>query len=147
MLFALMESEPRMQEKPVVFYLFCIYVTSDLVRYAYYLLRTYDIDVGLLTWLRYTLWIPAQPAAFVCEGVVMLRNIPYFEETGKFSTPLPNAANLAFDFPSLLRAYLLFLFFPMLYTAMNRMYHVRCKKLGVKQHERNKKKDDDWPDE
>jgi very-long-chain (3R)-3-hydroxyacyl-CoA dehydratase len=65
------------------------------------------------------------PAAFVCEGVVMLRNIPYFEESERFTLSLPNSVNMAFHFPSLLRAYLLFLFFPMLYTAMNRMYHLR----------------------
>ena len=81
---ALIESEERIQEKPVVFYLFFIYSIIELVRYPYYMLRVYDIDVGLITWLRYTAWIPLYPAGFVCEGVIMLRNIPYFEETEKF---------------------------------------------------------------
>ena len=28
-----------------------------------------------------------------------------------------------------------------------RMYHLRCKKLGIRQHERNRKKDDDYDNE
>ena len=32
---------------------------------------------------RYTLWIPLFPLGFICEGVIALRNIPYFEETEK----------------------------------------------------------------
>ena len=41
-----------MQTKPVVFYLFMTYCVIELVRYPYYLLRVYDMDIGLITWLR-----------------------------------------------------------------------------------------------
>jgi len=51
-LLALIESEERMQEKPVVFYLFAVYSAIELVRYPYYTLRVYDLELGLLTWLR-----------------------------------------------------------------------------------------------
>lgn len=49
-LFAMIEAEPRMQEKPVVFYLFLIYIVMELIRYPYYMLRTYDIEIGFVTW-------------------------------------------------------------------------------------------------
>ena len=39
---------------------------------------------------RYTIWIPLYPIGFICEGVIALRNIPYFEETEQFSVLLPN---------------------------------------------------------
>ena len=104
------------------------------------MLRVYDIDIGLLTWLRYTLWVPLYPAGFICEGVIALRDIPYFEETEKFSVLLPNSWNFSFYFPTMLRLYLLFGYFPILYTMMWHMYHLRCKRLGIKQHESNKKK-------
>jgi len=142
-LFAMIEAEPRMQEKPVVFYLFLIYIVIELIRYPYYMLRTYDIEIGFVTWLRYTAWIPLYPAGFVCEGVIMLRNIPYFEETGLFSVTLPNALNFAFHFPSLIRTFLLFGFFPVLYTMMNYMYQLRCKRLKIKQHKLNRPKKED----
>jgi len=47
---------------------------------------------------------------------------------------------LAFDFTWLLRIYLLFFFFPVLYTMMNHMYNLRCKKLGIKQYSKKKHK-------
>jgi len=146
-IFALMEGEQRMQEKPVICYLFCIYATNELIRYPYYMFKIYDLEFDLLTWLRYTVWIPLLPAAFFCEGVVALRDIPYFEETEKFDLVMPNYFNMAFHFPTVIRFYLLFLFFPLLYSSMNRMYHLRCKKLGIRQHERNRKKDDDYDNE
>jgi len=138
----LIGGEERMQTKPVVFYLFMTYSVIELVRYPYYLLRVYDIDLGLITWLRYTLWIPLYPLGFICEGVIALRDIPYFEETEKFSIGLPNKWNFAFYFPNVIRFYLLFAFFPMLYTQMWHMYSLRCKKLGIKKHKSNVKKED-----
>ena len=44
-IFALIEGEQRMQEKPVIFYLFCIYAVSDLIRYPYYMFKTYDLGM------------------------------------------------------------------------------------------------------
>ena len=93
--------------------------------------------------LRYTAWIPLYPAGFVCEGVIILRNIPYFEETGLFSVALPNAYNFAFHFPNVLRGFLLFGFFPVLYSMMNYMYQLRCKRLKIKQHRLNRPKKED----
>jgi very-long-chain (3R)-3-hydroxyacyl-CoA dehydratase len=38
--------------------------------------------------------------------VIFLRNIPYYEETKKFTIELPNNFNFSFHFPTLLRFYL-----------------------------------------
>jgi len=142
-IFCLIDSEPRMQSKPVVFYLFMTYSVIEIFRYPYYMLSIYDKSVGLLTWIRYTIWIPLYPMGFICEGVIALRNIPYFEETEKFSVLLPNKWNFAFYFPNVIRFYLLLGFFPMLYTQMWHMYQLRCKKLGIKQHKSNVSKKED----
>ena len=40
------------------------------------------------------------------------RALPYFEETGKFSLALPNAVNMAFHFPSVLKGLLICAFMP-----------------------------------
>lgn len=142
-LFVLIDSESRMQTKPVVCYLLAIWTVLELFRYPYYMLRVYNINLGLLTWLRYTVWIPLFPAGFVCEGVIALRDIPYFEETEKFSVLLPNPYNLSFYLPNILRVYLLFLFFPSMYAVMQNFYQVRCKKLNIRQHSINKKAKED----
>lgn len=132
LIFCMIEAEPRMQTKPVVFYLFLLYATIEIVRYPYYISQLFKKNVGFLTWLRYTIWIPLYPLGFLCEGIIVLRNIPYFEETKQFTVSLPNAWNYSFHFPTFLRLLLLFLFLPSMYTLMSHMYRTRVKKLGPK---------------
>lgn len=33
------------------------------------MLRVFRVNIGFLTWLRYTLWIVLFPLGFVCEGI------------------------------------------------------------------------------
>ena len=56
-LFGLVLQEPRLQEQPVVFYLFLVWGTVELVRYPYYALQSAGRDITMVTWLRYTAWI------------------------------------------------------------------------------------------
>lgn len=128
-LFGMIEAEPRMQTKPVVFYLFLVWSTVEVVRYPYYISQLLNVEISFLTWIRYTIWMPLYPIGFVCEGIIILRNIPYFEETLKFTVSLPNSLNFAFHFPSFLRIYLLVLCLPGVYTMMSRMNQIRYKKL------------------
>ena len=37
-------------------------------RYPYYMLNVIDREIGFVTWLRYTAWIPLYPTGFVLEG-------------------------------------------------------------------------------
>lgn len=135
MVFAMINAEPRMQTKPAVFYLFVVYTLVELCRYPYYMLRTYDKSIALITWLRYTVWIPLFPLGFLCEGVIILRNIPYFEETARFSVALPNFLNFSFYLPTFLRLYLLLGIFPTLAFMMTHMYRQRKQILGPKDKE------------
>ncbi|KOB74480.1 putative butyrate induced transcript [Operophtera brumata] len=115
-LFAMVEAEPRMQTKPVVFYLFAMW-------------SMIEIEIYILTWLRYTMWIPLYPLGIICESIVILRNVPYFEETLRFTISLPNQWNFAFHMPTFLRVYLLILTFPGLFFVMMHMRRLRCAKL------------------
>ena len=63
-LFLLIDAEERMHGEPFVFYLLTVYFAIEVVRwvamsarptsprYPYYILSIFDIDLGLLTWLR-----------------------------------------------------------------------------------------------
>ena len=42
-------------------------------RYPYYLLGVHSVHVPLVTWLRYTLWVPLFPIGFLCEAVIAYR--------------------------------------------------------------------------
>ncbi|ESO92520.1 hypothetical protein LOTGIDRAFT_120462 [Lottia gigantea] len=67
-LFVLIFQEQQLQHAPVTWYLFTVWSFIELVRYPYYMLSSANIDIGLLTWLRYTLWIPLYPIGFLLEG-------------------------------------------------------------------------------
>ncbi|KAK7501636.1 hypothetical protein BaRGS_00007067 [Batillaria attramentaria] len=128
-LFGLILQEPRLQERPVVFYLFLVWATIELVRYPFYMLQSAGREVPIMTWLRYTLWIPLYPLGMLLEGTVVFMAMPLFEETGFFSFSLPNRANMAFYFPWLLRVH------PLIiagagYFLLRHMYQQRKKKLG-----------------
>jgi len=131
-LFAMVEAEPRMQTKPVIFYLFLVWASIETVRYPYYLSQLFNVDLYMLTWLRYTMWIPLYPLGILCEGIICLRNIPYFEETQRLSLALPSPWNMTFDMPTFLKIYLLILSIPGTYVMMSHMAKTRAKKLGPK---------------
>ncbi|VVC98483.1 unnamed protein product [Leptidea sinapis] len=131
-LFVMIEAEPRMQVKPVVFYLFLMWSLIEVVRYPFYITQLYKKEVYILTWLRYTMWIPLYPLGILCEAITILRNIPYMEETGKFTITLPNSWNFAFHMPSFLRLYLLIIIFPGMFFLMKYMHNLRTVKLRRK---------------
>ncbi|XP_044019235.1 very-long-chain (3R)-3-hydroxyacyl-CoA dehydratase 3 isoform X2 [Aphidius gifuensis] len=131
-LFCMIECEPRMQTKPVVFYVFYVWALVEIFRYPYYITQVLNVDIPLLTWLRYTVWIPLYPLGFLFEGIIVLRNIPYFDETNKFTVALPNSWNFAFHFPTFMRLYLLILCIPGMYTMMSHMNKTRAIKIGKK---------------
>lgn len=131
-LFGLIDAEPRLQTKPVVCYLFYIWCSIETIRYPFYITQVYKKEVYLITWLRYTIWIPLYPLGILCESVVVFRSIPYFEETQRYSASMPNDWNFTLNVPTLLRIHLLLLSIPGLYTMMNHMYRLRVKKLKSK---------------
>ena len=52
-------------------------------RYPYYMTRVYNKDFGVVTWLRYTVWIPLYPMGFLCEGIVILRFVMFLKLVAK----------------------------------------------------------------
>ncbi|KAI8115190.1 Very-long-chain (3R)-3-hydroxyacyl-CoA dehydratase 3 [Lucilia cuprina] len=135
-LFFMIEFEERMQTKPAVFYVFLIWSLVEVFRYPYYISQILKREFGLLTWLRYTIWIPLYPMGILCEGIIILRNIPYFEETKRFSVEMPNRWNFSFDMPTFLKIYLILLILPGSFFLMSHMSKTRAKKLNKKRRAR-----------
>ena len=108
----LIEFEPRLITKPVVFYLVALYATLDLINYVHYTLRILELDVYAFKWLKNTVWILIYPLIFLCEAVILLRSIPYYDETKTLTLELPNALNFSFAFLPVLRIYLFCVFAP-----------------------------------
>ncbi|VDM05722.1 unnamed protein product [Schistocephalus solidus] len=66
--FLILVPHAEVQEDTAVFTLFITWSMIELLRYPYYVLRIFDEKFGLLTYLRYTAWIPLYPIGFMCEG-------------------------------------------------------------------------------
>ncbi|VDM31052.1 unnamed protein product [Hydatigera taeniaeformis] len=105
--FAILLPHKELQEDTAVFNLFLAWSTIELVRYPYYALRLFDEEIGLLTYLRYTLWIPLYPIGFMSEGKLIILAMPLLEESRRFCIELPNHANISFDFSTFLHIYVL----------------------------------------
>lgn len=108
----------------------------SLLSYPYYITQLLGREIGLLTWLRYTIWIPLYPMGIMCEGIIILRNIPYFEETKRFTLEMPNKLNFAFDMPTFMKLYLILLILPGSFILMSHMSRTRSKKLHKKRRTR-----------
>ncbi|KAL5960526.1 Very-long-chain 3R 3-hydroxyacyl-CoA dehydratase 3 [Taenia solium] len=129
--FTILLPHKELQEDTAVFNLFLAWSTIELVRYPYYTLRLFDEEIGLITYLRYTLWIPLYPIGFMSEGKLIILAMPLLEASRRFSIEMPNPANIAFDFSMFLHIYIL-LMLPGFLIQMQAMYFRRRKKLTSK---------------
>ena len=93
-------------------------------RYPFYILGLLGREIHILTWLRYTAWMPLYPAGLATEGLytnkenlffncyilpagIIYRSLPYITKSKIWSLELPNVLNFSFDFAAFLWLYLL----------------------------------------
>ncbi|XP_053553217.1 very-long-chain (3R)-3-hydroxyacyl-CoA dehydratase 3-like, partial [Bombina bombina] len=105
-LFIILGNLEEMQTKGVVFFIFYLWSTIEVFRYPFYMLACIDTEWKLLTWIRYTIWIPLYPLGALSEAVSIVQAIPIFNETGKFSFQLPFPLEVTVGFPVFLVIYL-----------------------------------------
>lgn len=129
-LFAIIDAESRIHEMPVVFVLFMIWSLVEVIRYPYYLISILKKDIPLLTWLRYTIWMVLYPLGFLCEGTVLVRSIPFFEETKRFTVEMPNDWNFTFNMVTLMKIHMTLTLPIGLVTVLMHMRKLRAKKLS-----------------
>ncbi|MED6242340.1 Very-long-chain (3R)-3-hydroxyacyl-CoA dehydratase [Ataeniobius toweri] len=134
-LFVIFGSLEEMQNKAVVFFVFYLWSTIEIFRYPFYMLACIDTEWKLLTWLRYSLWIPLYPLGVVAEAVAVIQSLPIFDETRLFSIPLPSVLGRSLSFSYTLQLYLVLMFlglfinFRHLYKQRRRRYRSRKKKV------------------
>ncbi|KAK2168286.1 hypothetical protein LSH36_18g03019 [Paralvinella palmiformis] len=106
LLFMIIIPEEKLQSDPVVWWLFLTWSAIELVRYPYYMLSSIGRESRIITWLRYTMWIPLYPLGFTLEGIILLKAIPIYDVSQRWSVDLPNSYNMSFSFPLFLKVYL-----------------------------------------
>uniref|UniRef100_A0A8C5SV71 Very-long-chain (3R)-3-hydroxyacyl-CoA dehydratase n=1 Tax=Laticauda laticaudata TaxID=8630 RepID=A0A8C5SV71_LATLA len=109
-LFVVLGNVEEMQSKAVVFFIFYIWTTVEIIRYPYYLLSSINIEWKILTWLRYSIWMPLYPLGMLAEAVAVIQAIPIFTSTGKFSFTLNYLLNITIPFSIILQLHLIILF-------------------------------------
>ncbi|KAG7251131.1 hypothetical protein CRUP_036305, partial [Coryphaenoides rupestris] len=97
-LFVIFGSLEQMQNKSVVFFVFYLWSTIEIFRYPFYMLACIDTEWKLLTWLRYTIWIPLYPMGVIAEAVAVIQSMPVFDEMRLYSLPLPAALGQSLSF-------------------------------------------------
>ncbi|XP_040499031.1 very-long-chain (3R)-3-hydroxyacyl-CoA dehydratase 3 isoform X1 [Ursus maritimus] len=130
-LFIIFGTMEEMQNKAVVFFVFYSWSAVEIFRYPFYMLSCLDMDWKVLTWLRYTLWIPLYPLGCLAEAVSVIQSIPVFNETGRFSFTLPYPVKIKVRFSFFLQIYLIMLFLG-LYINFRHLYKQRRRRYGQK---------------
>lgn len=128
-LFAVINSEPRIQDKPIILCLFLVWSAVELIRYPYYIMALMKTEISWLTWLRYSVWVILYPLGFMCEGLILLISLSYFEESKRYTIGMPNKWNFTFNMVIFLKIYMTFVLLPGLYVVMKHMQSLRVKKL------------------
>ncbi|CAN0319769.1 unnamed protein product [Lampetra fluviatilis] len=103
--------------------------------YPYYMLGSVGVEWRLLTWIRYSLWIPLYPLGALAEAACVLSAIPLFEASQALSVRLPNVLNSSVHFPYVLYAYLAVLAVGVCIN-FRHMYKQRSKRFGVRKRKR-----------
>eukprot|EP00064_Thunnus_orientalis_P019917 superscaffoldBa00005209_g20048 len=109
-LFVIFGSLEDMQNKPVVFFVFYLWSTIEIFRYPFYMLACIGTEWKMLTWLRYSIWIPLYPLGVISEAVAVIQSLPIFDETRLFSLPLPAVLGHSLSFSYTLQLYLVLMF-------------------------------------
>uniref|UniRef100_A0AAY4DBA5 Very-long-chain (3R)-3-hydroxyacyl-CoA dehydratase n=1 Tax=Denticeps clupeoides TaxID=299321 RepID=A0AAY4DBA5_9TELE len=136
LLFIILGAQEDMQNKPVVFFIFYLWSTIEIFRYPFYMLACIDTEWKLLTWLRYSLWIPLYPLGVIAEAVAVIQSIPIFDETKVLSLPLPRALGTSLSFSYILQLYLAVMFLG-LFINFRHLYKMRKRRFRAKKKKAN----------
>uniref|UniRef100_A0A3Q3VRB7 Very-long-chain (3R)-3-hydroxyacyl-CoA dehydratase n=1 Tax=Mola mola TaxID=94237 RepID=A0A3Q3VRB7_MOLML len=135
-LFIIFGSVEEMHSQPVVFFVFYLWSAIEIFRYPFYMLGCFNTEWKILTWLRYTVWIPLYPLGVIAEAVAVIQSIPIFDDTKLFSIPLPKAVGTSVSFSYFLHAYLILMFLG-LFINFRYLYKQRKRRFSTKKRKAN----------
>lgn len=135
-LFIVFGSLEEMHNRAVVFFVFYLWSTIELVRYPFYMLGCFNTEWKPLTWLRYTIWMPLYPSGVLAEAVAVVQAIPIFDKTKLFSIPLPKAIGTSVSFSCVLYLHLVLMCFG-LYANWRHLYKQRTRRFRTKKTKAN----------
>ena len=112
---------------------------TEIVRYSYYAFNLVDLNIGVLTWLRYTLFIVLYPMGVLGEMWCFIDALPTLATSKALRMEMPNAYNFTFS-PYVVTIIILLGCAPGFPPLYFHMFALRKKVLGDKTGEGNEKK-------
>ena len=109
---------------------------TEIIRYSYYMVTTMDSRVGVLAWLRYTLFIVLYPLGAGSELMCIYKAFPDMAIFRPYDVELPNIYNFSFRFQYLVILMVL-LYLPGFPTLYVYMFRQRKKILGRKEEKKS----------
>jgi very-long-chain (3R)-3-hydroxyacyl-CoA dehydratase len=129
---AIIDNCPYLHDSVTTYLLMFVYFLVEQFRYPYYAVSALGIELYFLTWLRYSIWILLYPSGLVLEAISIIRSIPYYYESGKWSIPMPNSFNFSFNFGIFLAIFVTTVFPKIAHTLLSHMRRQRSKKFANK---------------
>lgn len=71
---------------------------TEVIRYAFYATKELQCTLYVITWLRYTTFVVLYPMGVSSELAMVSLALPLIREVKLWSCPMPNVANMAFDY-------------------------------------------------
>ncbi|XP_067839405.1 very-long-chain (3R)-3-hydroxyacyl-CoA dehydratase 4 [Heptranchias perlo] len=135
-LFVVITSQEEVQSKHIVWALFSLWSTLDVIKYPYHMLSVIRTDLHILSQIHHCLWVPLYPLIVLTEVIAIYQSLPYFEALGTYSFQLPGPIATPVRFPYILHLYCLILVAGM-YICCRQFYeerkqHTRIMKLKQK---------------
>jgi len=120
---------PRTHNSPGFILLLTAWSVTEILRYSYYAFNQLNMVPGILTYLRYTLFIVLYPIGVTGEIMCIIRALDWVKETGLYSLGMPNRWNISLNYYYTLCLSLpvYVIAFPQLYS---HMFRQRKKMLG-----------------
>lgn len=119
----------KAQTSPGVTLVLFAWSLTETIRYPYYALNLINVNVGLLTWLRYTLFIFLYPMGVTGELWCYCDSLSFWKTGKLFSIALPNQWNFTFS-PYVLIVMVLIMYIPGFPPMYFHMFGQRRKVLG-----------------
>ncbi|XP_052764061.1 very-long-chain (3R)-3-hydroxyacyl-CoA dehydratase 2-like [Mya arenaria] len=93
---------------------------TEMIRYSFYMFSLIGEVPFVIQWCRYTFFIVLYPIGVTGELLSVWASLPYVQETGLYSLPMPNKLNFAFRYDYYLKFFMLMYIpvFPQLYMHM-----------------------------
>ncbi|CAJ0942262.1 unnamed protein product, partial [Mesorhabditis belari] len=129
----LVEGNPYLHEANSTLVLLFAYMGVELFRYPFYAFKALNHEVFALTWLRYSVWMFFYPLGLTMEAVTMIRSIPWYYASGRYSLAMPNVFNFGFNMGVFLTLFVSTCFLPVSLFLLGHMNAQRKKKLSVTQ--------------